>query len=90
LLKRLLNLLLQIRLLLMPLSDKQLVERLEDLAFKFETLDDYVYSKILLESAARILQLSGLKQSLHPTAAFTYANESETNVRYIVQKNLGG
>lgn len=69
----------------MPLSDAQLVNKLEDLAFQFETKDDYVTTKLLMESAARILQLSGLGNSWHPARSTTWSNEMESVVEFLVK-----
>lgn len=69
----------------MAWSDSQLITKLEDLAFQFETRDDYVTSKLLLESAARILQLSGLGDSWHPARSTTWSNEMESVVEFLVK-----
>lgn len=69
----------------MPFSDAQLISKLEDLAFQFETRDDYVTTKLLLESAARILQLSGLQDSWHPAKSVSWSNEMESVVEFLVK-----
>lgn len=69
----------------MPFSDAQLVSKLEDLSFQFETRDDYVTTKLLLESAARILELSGLQNSWQPSKTVTWSNEMESVVEFLVK-----
>ena len=74
----------------MPFSDAQLISRLEDLSFQFETRDDYVTSKVLLESAARILQLSGINMNLNAGKQLTWSTEMESTVEFLIKNPWTG
>jgi hypothetical protein len=74
----------------MPFSDAQLISRLEDLSFQFETRDDYVTSKVLLESAARILQLSGINMNLNARKQLTWSTEMESTVEFLIKNPWTG